>query len=160
MTSAHSIPLSRMLVVAATAAATMHAGASTTIVYKCFDRNLGVLYTDQPCRGQQLEIRAGDPDAVAVAALQKERDALAKSIADRIADSRKPRRDAEDERTWVLPPAPAPAYAAYDVYDPAWYRFAPNDPPRRGRDEAARDERRERVGYVPNPLPPRSPPRR
>ena len=134
------------------------ADAAPTLVYKCFDRNLGVLYTDLPCKGEQIEIRAGEPDAAAVAALQKERDALARSIEQRIADGRRPREVVVEER-YVLPPAGA-GYAANGVWYPAWYANAPTPPPRRGRDEAARDERRDRVGHVPNPLPPRTPPRR
>ena len=37
--------------------------AATTPIYKCFDKNLGLLYTDEPCKdGEQLNIRAGDAD--------------------------------------------------------------------------------------------------
>jgi hypothetical protein len=62
-------------------------GAATTPIYKCLDRNLGLLYTDQPCKeGEQLDIRAGDPDPAAVARLDRERDALDQSAAQRIAD--------------------------------------------------------------------------
>ncbi len=135
------------------------AAAGSTAVYKCFDRNLNVLYTDQPCAGEVLEIRAGDPDAAALAALQKERDALAKSIAQRIVESRQPREPAPAP-TYVLPPATPPAYAAYDVSYPAWYVNAPVREPRRGRGDAAGDERRDPAGNVPNPLPPRNSPRR
>ncbi len=134
------------------------AGAGSTLVYKCFDRNLNVLYTDQPCKGEQLEIRAGDPDAAAVAALQKERDALARSIDQRIADSRKPR-EVVVRDPYVLPPASG-AYAANEVWYPGYFAYPPQQPQRRGRDDAAPDERRARVGYVPNPLPPRNAPRR
>ncbi len=145
------------LVLAAWALATP-AAAGTTAVYKCFDRNLNVLYTDQPCAGELLEIRAGDPDAAALAALQKERDALAKSIEQRIADSRKPPR--EIAVTEPVVPLPANAYTANDVWYPGYAAYPPRPPPRRNRDDAARDDRRERAGYVPNPLPPRSLPRR
>ena len=130
------------------------AAAGTTAVYKCFDRSLNVLYTDQPCAGELLEIRAGDPDAAALAALQKERDALAKSVQQRIADSRKPP-EAPATPAYVVPPVALPAYAAGDVYYPAWQASPPPREPRRNRDDAARDGRRERAGYVPNPLPPR-----
>jgi hypothetical protein len=61
--------------------------AAATTVYKCFDKNLGVLYTDVPCKGEQMSIRAGEADPVAVAELQRERDALSRSAAQRIADS-------------------------------------------------------------------------
>jgi hypothetical protein len=64
--------------------------AAATPIYKCLDRNLGLLYTDQPCKeGEQLDIRAGDADPAAVARLDRERDALDQSAAQRIAnDSR------------------------------------------------------------------------
>jgi hypothetical protein len=45
---------------------------AATTVYKCFDVTLGVLYTDQPCKGEQMDIRAGEADPVAVAELQRE----------------------------------------------------------------------------------------
>ena len=84
------MPISTVLIASLLAlGACMCAGAADaapTLVYKCFDRDVNVLYTDQPCPGEQIEIRAGEPDAAAVAALQKERDALAKSIEQRIAD--------------------------------------------------------------------------
>lgn len=156
------MPISTVLIASLLAlGACMFAGAAdaaSTLVYKCFDRNFNVLYTDQPCPGEQIEIRAGEPDAAAVAALQKERDALAKSIEQRIADSRKPRAVVVQE-SYVLPPATG-AYAANDVWYPGYFAYPPRQPPRRGRDDAARDERRDRVGYVPNPLPPRNAPRR
>jgi hypothetical protein len=59
------------------------------------DKNLGVLYTDEPCKeGQQLNVRAGDADPAAVARLERQRDALDQSAAQRIAD---PHRAAPEE---------------------------------------------------------------
>ena len=64
-----------------------HGWAATTPIYKCLDKNLGLLYTDQPCKeGEQLDVRAGDPDPAAIARLDRERDALDQSAAQRIAD--------------------------------------------------------------------------
>jgi hypothetical protein len=64
--------------------------AATTSINKCFDKNLGLLYTDEPCKdGEQLNIRAGDADPRAVARLERERDALDQSLAQRIADDRR-----------------------------------------------------------------------
>jgi hypothetical protein len=64
--------------------------AATTPIYKCFDKNLGLLYTDEPCKdGEQLNIRAGDADAAAVARLERQRDALDQSAAQRMADQRR-----------------------------------------------------------------------
>ena len=62
--------------------------ADATPIYKCLDRNLGLLYTDQPCKeGEQLDLRAGDPDPAAIARLDRERDALDQSADRRIADN-------------------------------------------------------------------------
>jgi hypothetical protein len=75
---------------------------ATTPIYKCFDRKFDVVYTDVPCKdGAVMDIRAGDADPAAVARLDRARDALDQSAAQRISDMR-----------W----APSqPAYA------PAWY---------------------------------------
>ena len=67
--------------------AAIPAGAAVTTVYKCFDRNLGVLYTDQPCRGEQLSIESGSVDPVGIAELQREREALSRSVAARTANA-------------------------------------------------------------------------
>ena len=65
------------------------AGAASGPIYKCLDRNLGLVYTDVPCKdGEKLDLRAGDADPAAVAALERERERLAISAAQRIADER------------------------------------------------------------------------
>jgi hypothetical protein len=64
--------------------------AATTPIYKCVDAHLGLLYTDEPCKdGEAMNIRAGDADPAAVARLDRERDALDKSAAQRIAAQRR-----------------------------------------------------------------------
>jgi hypothetical protein len=64
--------------------------AATTPIYKCLDKNLGLLYTDEPCKeGEQLNIRPGDADPAAVARLERLRDALDQSASQRIADLRR-----------------------------------------------------------------------
>jgi hypothetical protein len=64
--------------------------AATTPIYKCVDKNLGLLYTDEPCKeGEQLNIRPGDADPAAVARLERQRDALDRSASQRIADLRR-----------------------------------------------------------------------
>lgn len=64
--------------------------SASTPIYKCFDRNLTLLYTDQPCKdGEQLDIRPGDADPASVARLERERDRLDQSAAQRIADERR-----------------------------------------------------------------------
>lgn len=61
--------------------------ATTAPIYKCVDANLGLLYTDEPCKnGEQMNIRAGDADPAAVAKLQRERDAFDQRAAQRRAD--------------------------------------------------------------------------
>lgn len=134
--------------------------AGTSTIYKCFDRNLGVLYTDQPCKGEPLEIRAGDADPNAVAALEREREALSRSMAQRIADQRRAALDAQRAVEWIYPAPPGPnVQASNDVYYPAGWGFAPygvTRPPRQA--DRRPDERRDRASYVPNP--PRGLPRR
>jgi hypothetical protein len=64
--------------------------AATTPIYKCVDKNLRVLYTDEPCRGGELlNIRAGDADPAAVARLERAREALEQRAAQRSADERR-----------------------------------------------------------------------
>ena len=65
------------------------AWSGSTSIYKCFDRNLTLLYTDQPCKdGEQLDLRPGDADPASLARLERERDRLDQSAAQRIADER------------------------------------------------------------------------
>jgi hypothetical protein len=66
------------------------AWAGTTVVYRCLDAHLGVVYTDLPCRdGEAVDIRAGEADAAAVARLERVRDSLDQSAAQRISDERR-----------------------------------------------------------------------
>jgi hypothetical protein len=70
--------------------------AATTPIYRCLDRNLGLLYTDEPCKdGEQLNIRPGDADPAAVARLEHQRDALDQSASQRLADLRRPAAEGE-----------------------------------------------------------------
>ncbi len=63
--------------------------AITTTIYKCFDRHLGLVYTDSPCKeGERMDIDAGDANPVAVAGLEHARDMLDRAAAERIADER------------------------------------------------------------------------
>ncbi len=149
----HGNPGWALMVLCLAALASMPAGAASTTVYKCFDRNLGVLYTDEPCQGEPMSIRAGEPDLVALADLQRERDALSRSIERRIADQRRAAlaRDLAAQQSYALQPD-ASAYAGGDVYYPASYGWVPHfsaKPPRF--DRARPFERRERVGFLPNP---------
>jgi hypothetical protein len=59
-------------------------------IYKCLDRNLGIVYTDLPCKdGEKLDLRAGDADPAAVARLERDREELNLAAAQRIADERR-----------------------------------------------------------------------
>jgi len=136
------------------------AWATPTTIYKCFDTNLGLLYTDVPCKGEPLNIRAGDADPAAVAALQRERDALSRSIEQRITDNRRAALERERAVQWAY--APAQDYGTNfsgDVYYPAGYAFMSPWPAKRLRNDVPPNpERRDRFAYVPNP--PRGLPRR
>jgi hypothetical protein len=116
------------------------ASAADTAIYKCFDNHLGLVYTDLPCKdGEKLDIRAGDADPAAVARLERVRDQLDQSTAQRIVDERRAaersalanrlRREAEEERSVAEPIA---AYAPFD-YGYTYLPFLPDartHPPR------------------------------
>lgn len=87
--------------------------AATAPIYKCFDKNLGLVYTDEPCKGgERLDIRAGDADPAAVARLERQGDALDQSADQRVADQR--RKAAAGELTSRLPYEPVDQGGAYD----------------------------------------------
>jgi hypothetical protein len=63
--------------------------AATMPIYKCLDKNLTLVYTDEPCKdGERLDIRSGEADAAAVARLERQRDALDQSAHQRAVDQR------------------------------------------------------------------------
>lgn len=131
-----------------------NAAAAPAPIYKCLDRNLGLVYTDIPCKdGERMDVRAGDADPAAVARLERERDALDRSITQRITDQRR----AALQRTY----APAPDYyAGYDDYAGAdsadyapygGYGYLTPSPTGRPRAANARNDRRNaRASVVPN----------
>ena len=134
-----------------------NATAAQSPIYKCLDRNLGLVYTDIPCKdGERMDVRAGDADPAAVARLDRERDALDRSITQRITDQRR----AALQRTY----APAPDYyAGYDDYagtDSADYApyggyggygyLAPSPTGRPRAANARNDRRNARASVVPN----------
>jgi hypothetical protein len=64
--------------------------AATAPIYKCLDGRLGLIYTDQPCKGgEQLDIHPGDADPAAAARLARARDELDRSAAARIVELRR-----------------------------------------------------------------------
>src|SRR5258706_1931926 len=64
--------------------------AASTVVYRCLDAHLGVVYTDVPCKdGAPFDVHTGEVDAAAVAKLERARDALDQSAAQRISDERR-----------------------------------------------------------------------
>ena len=129
------------------------AWAAPTTVYKCFDKNLGVLYTDEPCKGEQMNIRAGEADPIAVAELQRERDALSRSAAQRIADNRRAALDHEyavAQRAYGSPEI-VPAYSDADGYYSGGYGVVPYSAAHRGRSQMRDTRRSDRERFVPNP---------
>ena len=89
MSSHHSaqcgwiVPVTLLLTIGA-------AHAANTPIYKCFDKHLALVYTDVPCKdGEELDLRAGDPDPAAVARLERERELLSMAAAQRLADERR-----------------------------------------------------------------------
>ena len=138
------------------AVAASQAGAAVTTVYKCFDSKLNVVYTDQPCRGEQLSIEGGSTDPVAIAELQREREALSRSAAQRIIDSRRSAldRDVAGGYGYAAPP-PVVANYGNDGYYPGYaYGYSPNAVDRRQRQDHGRNDdrdRRDRRSVVPAP---------
>jgi hypothetical protein len=64
--------------------------AATTPIYKCLDKNLALVYTDEPCQdGERMDIRPGEADAAAVARLDRQRDALDQGARQYAADQRR-----------------------------------------------------------------------
>jgi hypothetical protein len=85
--------------------------AAATQIYKCFDKNLGLLYTDVPCKdGEAMTIRSGDADPAAVARLERARDALDQAATQRIVDQRRAAAQ-QDLAAWYGGPDPRGAYA-------------------------------------------------
>jgi hypothetical protein len=108
------------------------ASAAETAIYKCLDNHLGLVYTDLPCKnGEKLDIRAGDADPAALARLERVRDQLDQSAAQRIVDERRAaertalanhlRRGAEEERSAAETMG---AYAPFD-YGYGYVPFLP-----------------------------------
>ena len=138
------------------------AAAAPAPIYKCFDRHLAVVYTDLPCKdGEQLDLRAGNADPAAVARLERERDALDRSSAQRITDLR---RAALERQQYVVEPNYAPnhapnydatAYADMAGYFPYGYAAFAGVPQYRQRSPEARPDRRGvRRSVVPTRTPP------
>jgi hypothetical protein len=135
--------------------ATGNAFAASTTVFKCFDRALGVLYTDQPCKGEQMNIQVTDANPAAIAELQRERDALARSTAQRIADSQR----ASLEKAYAVPYAypPEQGVGAYTdgVGYPYGYGVAPYSTPKRmhaAATHSGKQLKRQRFISIPPPV--------
>ena len=80
----------RWLVLGAMALAAAPALAVDTPIYKCFDNHLSLVYTDLPCKdGEVVDIRAGSADPAAVSRLERARDQLDQSAAERTRDERR-----------------------------------------------------------------------
>lgn len=90
--------------------------AAAAPIYKCFDKSLSVVYTDLPCKdGEVVDIRPGSADPAALARLERERDALDRSSAQRVIDLRRAELDRSIAQANNYYPAYAPDYAGgYD----------------------------------------------
>ena len=116
----------RWLVLGAMALAAAPALAVDTPIYKCFDNHLSLVYTDLPCKdGEVVDIRAGTADPAAVSRLERARDQLNQSAAERTRDER---RAAEMRGMTSLPDddvgAPQAAAEPYD-YGYGGYGYLP-----------------------------------
>ncbi len=135
------------------------AAAATAPIYKCFDRNLGVLYTDEPCKGgERVDIRAGDADPAAVARLQHQRDALEQSADRRIAEDRRAALQRQYTAQYAYPPEnELGAYPDQAAYAPYGYGVVPYYARNGGRAKALRPreriERQHAVPASPRPAP-------
>jgi len=104
------------------------AHAASTTVYRCLDAHLEVVYTDIPCKeGSAFEVSPGDADPAAVARLERVRDALDQSAAQRLTAER------IAARSVVVAPMRGGAEAddddsdyGYYTYPVAGYGYAPD----------------------------------
>ena len=100
--------------------ATTGASWAATAIYKCFDRKSDVVYTDQPCKdGAPIDIQAGDADPVAVARLERVRDAFEQNASERIRDMRM----IDAQRNFNAPSYSGPGPAAYAMNSPDDYDY-------------------------------------
>lgn len=105
------------------------ARAATAPIYKCQDGNLGLVYTDQPCKGgKQIDIHPGDANPAAAARLAKARDELDRSAAARIVELRRAAAQREfaawaqrqrEQESGMVPGSESGTYPADDDF--AWY---------------------------------------
>src|SRR5271167_4721961 len=80
----------RCITIGVLALAVAPAWAVDTPIYKCFDNHLSLVYTDLPCKdGEVVDIRAGSADPAAVSRLERARDQLDQSAAERTRDERR-----------------------------------------------------------------------
>ena len=100
------------------------AQAAAVPIYKCLDRNLGIVYTDLPCKdGEELDLRAGDADPAAVARLERDREELNLAAAQRLADERRAAMQ-RDLAYYSQPPAPIiPSPGDQDNYGDYGYGY-------------------------------------
>jgi hypothetical protein len=153
-------PAGAIIALGALILATGAADAATAPIYKCLGNNLGLVYTDQPCKdGEQLDIRAGDADPAAVARLERARDQFDRSAAARIADERRAaaqrdlatlaRRQGDADRSAAYAADYSAAFSPHDyalLWYPAFRPMHPVHPPRQRPPRSAAPR-----GFAPNP---------
>ena len=124
--------------------------AATAPIYKCLDASLGLIYTDQQCKGgQQIDIHPGDADPAAATRLAKARDDIERRAAARLVEER--RAAAQKEFTEASrrerEAAPDPDVTAYDSDAQIWY---PAYLPARARHRRSRRDLRLSARYPPD----------
>jgi hypothetical protein len=141
-TEASTLRVAARLLVGITAAVAVIelAAAADTPIYKCREATSRVLYTDEPCDGgNRLDIRAGIADPAALQRLERAREALDQSTAERAAadkldaarkeETDRLRREAEAAQAQRAAESAA-SYSDYD-YASGWGWYLPY--PRRER---------------------------
>lgn len=89
-TSVSAFTLRALCAVALALSVSTMSRAGNTVVYRCLDAHLGVLYTDVPCKdGTSFDVQTGEADQAAIAKLERARDALEQSATQRIIDERR-----------------------------------------------------------------------
>jgi hypothetical protein len=152
-------PVAAIVTVATLLFAIGAAYAATAPIYKCVSKDLGLVYTDQPCKGgEQLDIHPGDVDPAAVARLQGARDMLNRGAAARLAEEQRAaaqkeleamaRRQRDEDRSAVDADYTA-SVSPYDQYL-SWYpgtgQMRPHHPPHKPPPPSAAPHR-----FAPNP---------
>ena len=90
MSDGRIVRMAKITALAGLVLVSLNEGVASTVVYRCLDARLGVVYTDLPCKdGDAFDTRAGEADPAALARLDRLRDALDQSAVQRLSDERR-----------------------------------------------------------------------